>query len=323
MRATALCRPPGSPAPGLAPGCPPPSWAPPAWRWEEPAGADRPPAGLGPAEFGEAKPSQLPWSPAVCRPRRPPAVRATLARAVRGGNEVAAVPLWPWGDRTPRAVPGRQRRHAFLHRLAVDFIGPRRFRPGAIDIAQNCAGSIGCRPNFAVDQELEPLDAPAEHGSWRKQLRGSCQSQFGRRGRRNWHGMPMADRIDTRHQGWSMMGDASFIVSGRLLFSNPTRNREAQAWIVLRELGHTLGAHPSGLRAGEERRDAHLGPLRLERLPAQAGDARPLQPRLHRSHQAECVAAHEIGYWRPATRAPRPAPCLGPRSTICSSPDDQ
>ena len=124
--------------------------------------------------------------------------------------------------------------------VEVDFVGYQRFEPETIAIVTSYFASIGYAVHFEVDEVLEPVDV-MPYGNGNRTLAGYYRDHFGHRGQPGWHYMLMADTLENGNRGWGMIGGDMFEISADPVDAFPEHRAEAQANIILHELGHNLG----------------------------------------------------------------------------------
>jgi len=124
--------------------------------------------------------------------------------------------------------------------IEVDFVGYQRFEPETINIVTRYFASIGYEIRFVQDEVLEPVDVLA-YGNGNPVVAGYYRNHFGHRGQPGWHYMLMADTLSDGNRGWGMIGGDTFEISAEPLDLYPDHRAEAQANIILHELGHNLG----------------------------------------------------------------------------------
>ena len=124
--------------------------------------------------------------------------------------------------------------------VEVDFVGYQRFEPGTIELVTSYFASIGYAIHVAQDEVLEPVDVLA-YGTGNPMLAAYYRDHFGHRGQPGWHYMLMADVLANGNRGWGMIGGDMFEISADPLDAFPEHRVEAQANIILHELGHNLG----------------------------------------------------------------------------------
>lgn len=129
--------------------------------------------------------------------------------------------------------------------IEVDFVGYQRFEPGAIDLVTKYFASVGYEVHFEESDKLEPVDY-VPYGQSSKVLQRYYVEHFGHRGQKGWHYMLMADTIENGLRGWGHFGGDMFIISADPLSLYPTRRAQAQANMILHELGHNLGLAHEG-----------------------------------------------------------------------------
>lgn len=124
--------------------------------------------------------------------------------------------------------------------IEVDYVGYQRFEPGTIDLVTKYFASIGYAITFEDSDVLEPTDY-LPYGQSSKRLQDYYVQHFGHRGQKGWHYMLMADALENGNRGWGLLGGDMFVVSADPLSLHPERKAQAQANIILHELGHNLG----------------------------------------------------------------------------------
>ncbi len=124
--------------------------------------------------------------------------------------------------------------------IEVDYVGYQRFEPGTIELVTKYFASIGYAITFEDGDVLEPTDY-LPYGQTSKRLQDYYVQHFGHRGQKGWHYMLMADALENGNRGWGLLGGDMFVVSADPLSLYPERKAQAQANIILHELGHNLG----------------------------------------------------------------------------------
>jgi len=125
-------------------------------------------------------------------------------------------------------------------RIEVDYVGYQRFEPGTVELVQSYFASIGYDLAFVEGDELEPVDL-LDYGANSAMLRGYYLDHFEHRGQPGWHYMLMGDTVTNGNRGWGLLGGDIFLISSDPVNLNPDHRTEAQASIVMHELGHNLG----------------------------------------------------------------------------------
>lgn len=125
-------------------------------------------------------------------------------------------------------------------RVEVDFVGYQRFEPGTIELLQSTFASIGYELAVETSEELEPVDV-LDYGAGSPMIRDFYADHFGHRGEGGWHYMLMGDAVTNGNRGWGMLGGDVFLISSDPVAVNREHAVEAQANIILHELGHNLG----------------------------------------------------------------------------------
>ena len=125
-------------------------------------------------------------------------------------------------------------------RVEVDYVGYQRFEPGTTALVQSYFASIGYDLAFVEGDELPPVDI-LEFGANNPMLRGYYLDHFEHRGQPGWHYMLMGDTVSYSNRGWGMLGGDIFLISSDPVSLNPEHRTEAQANIIMHELGHNLG----------------------------------------------------------------------------------
>jgi len=123
--------------------------------------------------------------------------------------------------------------------VEVDYIGYQRFQPQTIDVITSYFASIGYTISFEDSDVLDPVDV-VDYGTQSRALRDDYVDHFQHRGQPGWHYMLMADALDNGNRGWGMLGGDIFVIAD-LADTQPDHPMEAQANIILHELGHNLG----------------------------------------------------------------------------------
>jgi hypothetical protein len=125
-------------------------------------------------------------------------------------------------------------------RVEVDYVGYQRFEPATTAIVERYFATLGYDLAFVEGDVLEPVDV-LEYGSRSRQVRTYYLDHFGHRGEPGWHYMLMADTLANGNRGWGMLGGDIFMISSDPIEAYPDHASEAQANIILHELGHNLG----------------------------------------------------------------------------------
>ncbi len=125
-------------------------------------------------------------------------------------------------------------------RLEVDFVGTQRFQPGTAELLRGYFASIGYDLGIEPSEELEPVDV-LEYGAGSPMIRDYYEGHFDHRGESGWHYMLMGDTVLNGNRGWGMLGGDVFLISSDPVAIFPEHAAEAQANIILHELGHNLG----------------------------------------------------------------------------------
>lgn len=123
--------------------------------------------------------------------------------------------------------------------IEVDYIGYQRFQPQTIDVVTSYFASIGYTLNFEQSDVLDPVDV-IDYGTQSRALRDDYLQHFQHRGQPGWHYMLMADALENGNLGWGMLGGDVFVIADQT-DGYPDHPMEAQANIILHELGHNLG----------------------------------------------------------------------------------
>ncbi len=123
--------------------------------------------------------------------------------------------------------------------VEVDYLGYQRFQPQTIDTITSYFASIGYQITFEQSDVLDPIDY-VDYGSGSRELRDDYLQHFQHRGQPGWHYLLMADALENGNRGWGMLG-GDILVIGDQTDANPDHPMEAQANILLHELGHNLG----------------------------------------------------------------------------------
>lgn len=129
--------------------------------------------------------------------------------------------------------------------VEIDYVGFQRFIPGAREIVTDSFAAIGYRVELEDSEELEPVDV-LDYGMQSPMLQDYYLEHFDRRGEAGWHYMLMGDRLANSNRGWGMLGGDLFVISADPLVTYPEHQAEAQANIILHELGHNLGLRHEG-----------------------------------------------------------------------------
>lgn len=129
--------------------------------------------------------------------------------------------------------------------VEVDYVGYQRFEPGTIELVTNYFASIGYEIHFEEGDKLEPVDY-LPYGQSSKVLQRYYTTHFAHRGQKGWHYMLMADTMENSIRGWGLFGGDMFTVAADPLTLYPERKAQAQANIILHELGHNLGLAHEG-----------------------------------------------------------------------------
>jgi hypothetical protein len=124
--------------------------------------------------------------------------------------------------------------------VEVDFVGYQRFEPQTIEILTHYFASIGYDLQIVQDEVLDPVDI-MPYGNGNRVLASYYRDHFGHRGQPGWHYMLMADTLDNGNRGWGGIGGDMFEISADPVGAYPEHRAEAQANIILHELGHNLG----------------------------------------------------------------------------------
>ena len=123
--------------------------------------------------------------------------------------------------------------------LEVDYIGYQRFQPQTIDVLTSYFASIGYNLTIEQSDVLDPVDV-IDYGTQSRALHDDYLQHFNHRGEPGWHYLLMADALENGNRGWGMIG-GDILVIGDETEANPDHPMEAQANIILHELGHNLG----------------------------------------------------------------------------------
>ena len=123
--------------------------------------------------------------------------------------------------------------------IEVDYIGYQRFQPQTIETITSYFASIGYTLTVEQSDALDPVDV-ADYGTQSRALRDDYLQHFQHRGQPGWHYMLMADDLENGNRGWGMLG-GDILVIGDETDAHPDHPMEAQANIILHELGHNLG----------------------------------------------------------------------------------
>lgn len=124
--------------------------------------------------------------------------------------------------------------------VEVDYVGYQRFFPGVREHIVDYYSTIGYELVFEESEELEPVDF-LEFGSDSEQLKNYYLEHFNHRGEQSWHYMLMGDKLLFSNVGWASLGGDMFIISAGPLNFTTEHKLEAQANIIMHELGHNLG----------------------------------------------------------------------------------
>jgi hypothetical protein len=125
-------------------------------------------------------------------------------------------------------------------RIEVDYVGYQRFEPTTAAIVRDYFATLGYDLAFVEGDELEPVDV-LDYGMQSTQLRAYYVDHFDHRGQPGWHYMLMADSIAYGNRGWGMLGGDIFLISSEPINAYVDHRAEAQANIIMHELGHNLG----------------------------------------------------------------------------------
>jgi len=144
----------------------------------------------------------------------------------------------------PCAAAGPAPTKGSIH-IEVDYAGFQRFEPGTMDMVTKYFASIGYELTFEESDKLEPVDY-LPYGQSSKVLQDYYVRHFDHRGQKGWHYMLMGDALENGNRGWGLLGGDMFIVSADPLSLHPQRKAQAQANMILHELGHNLGLAHEG-----------------------------------------------------------------------------
>lgn len=125
-------------------------------------------------------------------------------------------------------------------RVEVDYVGFQRFEPSTVELVERYFASIGYDLAFVEGDELEPVDI-LDYGANSEMLRAYYLDHFEHRGEPGWHYMLMGDTVTNANRGWGMIGGDIFLISSEPVSLHPDHRAEAQANIIMHELGHNLG----------------------------------------------------------------------------------
>lgn len=125
-----------------------------------------------------------------------------------------------------------------LH-VEVDYIGYQRFQPQTIAVVTDYFRSIGYALTIEQSDVLDPVDV-IDYGATSRALKDLYTQHFDHRGQPGWHYLLMADALANGNRGWGMLG-GDILVIADLSDVDPDHPMEAQANILLHELGHNLG----------------------------------------------------------------------------------
>lgn len=165
-------------------------------------------------------------------------IRALALAAALIGCAITADPSAP-GPEAPAGGKADDGTSKGTISIEVDYIGYQRFQPQTIDVVTSYFASIGYTLTFEQSDVLDPVDV-IDYGTQSHALRDDYLEHFQHRGQPGWHYMLMADALENGNRGWGMLGGDIMVIAD-LADSEPDHPMEAQANIILHELGHNLG----------------------------------------------------------------------------------
>ncbi len=157
-----------------------------------------------------------------------------LAAPACAGVETPTAEPQPAGGKADDDAPSKK------ISIEVDYVGYQRFVPGTIERVTSYFASIGYDLQVVQGDVLDPVDV-MPYGNGNAVLAGYYRDHFEHRGQPGWHYMLMADTLENGNRGWGMILGDMFEISSDPIDKYPDHQVEAQANIILHELGHNLG----------------------------------------------------------------------------------